>query len=105
LAFFVHRNLLFLAPLAQPDQVQRAVRRHPVEPCPEARPPVEFPQLPVGPQKRLLHQVFGIVLIARHTKRQSEHTMAMALHQHTKRVGVSGAGLCDCRGIALFPSG
>ena len=102
LAFFIHRRLLLLAPLARPDQVQRAVGGNPVKPGAEGGAAVEFPDPPVGPQERLLHQVFGILFVACHAKCQTEDTTAMALHQHTKRVGFPGADLCDRRSIALF---
>src|SRR4029077_16794067 len=95
-------SLLFLPSLARPDQVERAVGRDTVKPGAEARSPIEAGDLPVNPQKGFLHQVFSVLFVSRHAKRQTEHTMAMPLHQHTEGVSISGADLCDCRGIALF---
>ncbi len=83
-------GLMFRPPFARAHQVERAVRGDAVKPGAETGPLIEPRELPVGAEKAFLHHVFGVLLIASHTISQPEQRTAMALHQHSERVGIPG---------------
>jgi GMP synthase (glutamine-hydrolysing) len=43
----------------------------------------------IGAEKGFLHHIFGILLIAGHTKGEPEHSSAVAFHKNSERIGVS----------------
>jgi len=90
---------LIVSSLPRAHQVDRAIRRDPVEPCRKLRPRLEPAQLFVRPQKTLLDHVFGILFVARHPIRESKHAAAVALYERAKRfvVALAGSGQDGCR--------
>ena len=82
--FISDRSLLLFAAFSCADQIQRAVCAYPINPRPESSSPVEALELFVRAKKCLLNHILRILLIASHTKRQTEYGPAMPLHQDTK---------------------
>jgi len=79
-----------LGPRSQP--VHGTIDDNAIEPRAEVGARLESPDLAVGAQKALLHDVLGVLLVAGHPQGQDERTVAVLLHQRTKRVIVASTG-------------
>ena len=88
-----------LRPRAQ--QIHGAVGGNAMQPRPEVRPRLEPVQLPIGPEERLLHDVFGVLDPSRDAVRHAEHGAAVPLHQFPEGVVIARADAGDGLGIDL----
>jgi hypothetical protein len=80
-------------PLPGPHQVKGGVHPDSVKPGAEVGAGFEPVQAPVGPQESLLHDLFGVLLVAGHPETQSEEAVAVTFYQHLESLLVSGAYL------------
>lgn len=71
------------------EQVESAVDGDAMDPRAEIRTLLEFVELTVGAQERLLHHVIGIVLVSSHSVRHSKNGLAMTFDQHPEGVGIA----------------
>ncbi len=93
--FGIRRGGQFVPPFTGADQIERTVYGDAIEPGAEARTLVEAGELLVRPQEAVLHDILRVLLIASHTICQPEQWTAVALHEHTKRVGIARPRLGD----------
>src|SRR6266545_387659 len=75
---------LQLAALA-PALDERGIGRDPIEPGPESRPSLEGIDLPEKGQERVLHDLFGLRVVARDPEGHTVEAGAVALHQRFER--------------------
>src|SRR5260370_29464653 len=73
-----------------------------MQPGAKARPRFITAQLTIGAQKRLLHHVLGILLVAGHPKSQTEDISAVALHEHAKCVAIARQRALDRARLGFF---
>ena len=92
--------------MPRPHHVHRAVRDDAVEPGGEVGPRLEAAQLAVGPQKTLLHDILGILLVARHPEGQLKRTPAVPLHEGAESLAVAllSAGQDGCCVARVHPN-
>ena len=88
--------------LPRPDQVQRTVRCNPVQPGTEARAGFVPVELFKSLQECLLDDIFRVVFIACHTKRQTEDISAVALDKEAESVAIARPNSGDRYGVGLF---
>jgi hypothetical protein len=87
---------------SRPDEVDRAVDRDAVEPGTEVRAGLEPADLPIRAQKRLLDDVLGVVLVARHPVGEPEDGAAVSLDQRAECLAVALARPSHHQGVALW---
>src|ERR1035438_9441052 len=97
------RDRRLVAPLAHAHQIQRAIGRNAIHPGAKTGPLIELVKLAVGSEETLLHHVFGVLCVSRHTKCQPEQNATMALHERSESVRVTRPCLGYERSVVLHP--
>jgi hypothetical protein len=83
------------------NQVDRAVDGNPVQPGAEVGARLESAQLPIGLEKRFLHDVLGVRRTPRHAVRQPVDGPTVAFHELPEGFAVAVAGQRDGGGVRL----
>ena len=91
-----------LAALAEPDQVQGGIRGDAIEPSRKAGSRLVILQLAVSPQKSILHDILGILLVSGHPESEAEDMPAVPLYEQPEGVAVARLRPFDSAAVVFF---